>query len=123
MFERFVHAVWFGRLRTRSKSLVVWVSGCLMVWAVGPICGYSAHGVVEVQVILKNERGLFGNFGPGQADDVLRMSTVDRKRSSGNDWIAVILGVSPTMELESTLLATSSNLSTTVPCRSHLCNS
>jgi allantoicase len=53
---------------------------------------------------------------------VLRMLIVDRKRSSGNDWIVVILGVSPMMELESILLATSSNRSATGTCHAHLCH-
>jgi hypothetical protein len=73
-----------------------------MVWAVGPIYGYSAYGVVEAQAILKNdsnERDLFSEFGLGQADNVLEMSTVGRKRSCGNDWIAVILRVSPWVTL------------------------
>jgi poly-gamma-glutamate capsule biosynthesis protein CapA/YwtB (metallophosphatase superfamily) len=62
MFERFVHA---GLVQLTEDS--VWVSACLMAWVVDPICGHSAHGVVEVQVILKNECVFFfGNFGPGR---------------------------------------------------------
>jgi hypothetical protein len=81
-----------------------------MVWTVGPLCGYSAYGVVELQVILKNERDLFGKFGGGQADNVLGMSTVNRKTGSSYDWIAMILGVSPWVKLELTLLTMSSIL-------------
>jgi hypothetical protein len=58
------------------------------------MCRYFVYGVVEVQVILKNELDLFAEFSHGQVDDVLGMPTIKSKRGSGNDWITVVLGVS-----------------------------
>jgi hypothetical protein len=82
-----------------------------MAWVVDPIwifCVRCSRSIV--QVILKNERNLFGEFARNQADNVLKMSTLKSKRGSDNDRIAVILGVNPWMVLELTLLTMSSIL-------------